>query len=77
MFSKKFGGGTCGAVYVARCRSSAEVCALKIIHRQGFAGGDQQLRLEVEALAAIQHPNVVKLIYVVWPAGTQRHTQTR
>jgi len=69
--SKKLGGGTFGAVYVARCRSSAEVCALKIIHRQGFAGEDEQWRLEVEALAAIQHPNVVKLMFVVWPAGTQ------
>ena len=29
------------------------------------------MEAEVEALAAIQHPNVVKLIYVVWPAGTQ------
>jgi len=69
--SKKLGGGTFGAVYVARCRSSAEVCALKIIHRQGFAGEDEQWRLEVEALAAIQHPNVVKLMFVVWPAGAQ------
>ena len=30
--SKKLGGGTFGVVYEARCRSSAEVCALKIIH---------------------------------------------
>lgn len=58
------GQGAMGAVYLSRRESDGEAVAVKFIHRH--AAGDTELRArflrESQALAALDHPHIVKLI---------------
>src|SRR5262249_15947027 len=57
------GRGAMGTVYKARRRADGQVVALKVLARQmPVAGGEaRSLRRQAEALAALDHPGVVRL----------------
>lgn len=59
----EIGRGGMGIVYRVRRHSDGTVCAVKMISSAGGASFDELLRfrIEAEALACLDHPNVVKI----------------
>src|SRR5439155_24401894 len=62
----ELGRGGMGIVYKARHVKLNRLAALKVIRHGGEAGGGElaRLRTEVEAVARLQHPNIVQVYEV-------------
>jgi predicted Ser/Thr protein kinase len=63
---RELGRGGMGVVYLARQRALDRVVALKVIRSAAEAGSDEvaRFRSEAEAIARLQHPNIVQIFEV-------------
>jgi eukaryotic-like serine/threonine-protein kinase len=70
---EEIGRGGMGVVYKARHTASAQIVALKMIRDGALAGREQRdrFRIEAEAVARMQHPNIVRIQEVGEHAGRQ------
>ncbi|MBM4097882.1 MAG: hypothetical protein FJ261_14045 [Planctomycetes bacterium] len=68
----ELGRGAMGVVYRARQKGLNRIVALKMILSGGLAGPREIVRFmtEAEAVAAIDHPNIVRIFHVGSHAGT-------
>jgi len=63
ILEKSIGDGMCGTVRRAKCKSTGAVFALKTLSKESIDPEVLEiLRLEVDILAALDHPNVVHII---------------
>ena len=61
---ERLGGGTFGDVYRARHRRIAHEVAIKLVRAAGMSAvGRARARFEAEAMAGLDHPNVVPLLH--------------
>jgi WD40 repeat protein len=67
----ELGRGGMGVVYMARQRALDRLVALKVVLDGGALGSEEasRLRVEAQAIAGLEHPNVVKLYEVGVHAG--------
>jgi eukaryotic-like serine/threonine-protein kinase len=58
---KELGRGAAGVVFAARHARTGALVALKLLPRDGRKGSGERFEREVQALAKLQHPNVVTI----------------
>ncbi|MCJ1267722.1 spindle assembly checkpoint kinase [Lobaria immixta] len=59
---KPLGKGKFGRVYLAKERTNAFVCALKVLHKSELQQGkvEKQVRREIEIHSNLRHPNIIR-----------------
>lgn len=63
---KSLGKGSFGTVFLAREKYTKFIVAIKIIPKEMMVPYPHQLKMEIEALANIKHPNIIHLYNWFW-----------